>query len=324
MQLECKEFQIKVIPFLAGWEKLEKDFEIARLSLFNSVGRRQSYLWNWVYTAAEITSLHYKNKKINQKIETHANMTKLLSVMWNVTIDDIADEIEIDTAKRLLYYVKNPDEDFSKLSNKECKYMNFSKQLHQRTIEMLSELGCFDYYKNILQNEYKYLLDCYELSLNLRNNAQQISLQKSINVLSYGMQMIINGIIDLMKLEYIPSKLEFQKIREILFFGQRMGRIGNSVTTYPYEIKVGDFSSEVVCLAVELQLLDKKILVNEPDYAIEILLNTNLEKTLLEYWDCYKKRILMLGDRLPELDIKKYVEGLSNLRQLHLQSRGKK
>ena len=138
------------------------------------------------------------------------------------------------------------------------------------------------------------------------------------------MQMIINGVMDLMKLDYILDIEKYEKLREILFYGQRMGRIGNSVTTYDHEIMVGDFSSEVVCLAITLKLISYEELITNPKKSIQIIKKTNLENILLEYWMCYKNKILILADDFPELDIKKYTKGLTFLRQLHLQSRGKK
>ena len=77
---------------LIDWKELIDRFNYARSKLFGQIGRRKDYLWNWVFTAANTTQMESPKQSPDPRLDEIANTAKTIGVMWDVLMDDIADE----------------------------------------------------------------------------------------------------------------------------------------------------------------------------------------------------------------------------------------
>ena len=94
----------------------------------------------------------------------------------------------------------------------------------------------FDVKHIFLANQYSELMTAYP---SIRNLSEGRSFGP------YNMGMVAAGMIDLMASSRIETK-ELGKIREVLIQGQRIGRIGNVITTYEREKNEGDLTNEML------------------------------------------------------------------------------
>jgi hypothetical protein len=116
----------------------------------------------------------------------------------------------------------------------------------------------------------------------------------------YNMGMVAAGMIDLMA-SPIFNKNELGVFREFLIKGQRMGRIGNLISTYERELNEKDVTNEIML---------------DPAAAgvYQGILNDELNEGL--------KDLAKRASRFKHTFMKTYVEGLRSLHQLHLNMEG--
>ncbi|MBI2602736.1 MAG: hypothetical protein HYW48_06750 [Deltaproteobacteria bacterium] len=308
---------------LIDWKELIDRFNFARSKLFGQIGRRKDYLWNWVFTAAKTTQMRSPKKSLDPSLDEIANTAKTIGVMWDVFMDDIADEyLPTERAELML------DVAFNKASNKrlsanEQAYLRECENCHKLVFELARKLPGYKRHALALRREYMQIRKCFSYSLETRQNFQAIDFTKYVQIMSNNMHMIANGVIDLMKLDYKETFFDNPLLRKMFVFGQRMGRIGNATTTYEYEIERGDYTSEIFALAISLGLLDSDSF-EDPKRVLASVYNADLEAVLWTFWKGYRFQLMELAPSLPSLDIKSYVAGLEKLRLLHLGSRGKK
>lgn len=316
------DMQFKVLPaHTFDWQRCINDFNRVKSNLFGNVGRREMYLWNWVYTAADVTTI-----TVNNQVEVDKeflNTIKTLGVMWDVLVDDIADDMEIKQAKSLLPLAMSTRKDYSKLSQPEREYLEFSDYIIETVYSLSRQLPGFERHCQSLNNQYEKLKENFLYSLTLRNDYHTISLKQFVNILSNNMHMVINGIIDLMGADYPTTLEDSPSVHATFWCGQRMGRIGNSVTTYEYEIPRGDYSSEVVAFALNYGFINMEN-INNREWVLETIKACEIEALLWHLWNNYRSKLTLLTEETTNLNVPDYIAGLTQLRKLHQESRGKK
>lgn len=155
----------------------------------------------------------------------------------------------------------------------------------------LVEILAFDIQHVFLANRYSELITA---NPSIRNMTESKILGP------YNMGMVAAGMIDLMNSPFFDES-EMGQIRECLIRGQRLGRIGNLVSTYRREIKEGDITNEI--------LIDP----NGADNYKNILMK--------EFYEGLLEIKSFEGDVL-SIDLKAYIEGLSKLYHLHVELEG--
>lgn len=153
------------------------------------------------------------------------------------------------------------------------------------------EILAFDIQHVFLANRYSELITA---------NPSMRNMSESKSMGPYNMGMVAAGIIDLMASSYADLS-ELGLIREFLIKGQRLGRIGNLVSTYQREVQEGDVTNEI--------MLDPK--------------GSNHYKNVLmkEFYEGLVE-IKNLDNSIKSIDLNLYVEGLSKLYHLHIDLEG--
>lgn len=155
----------------------------------------------------------------------------------------------------------------------------------------LVEVLAFDIQHVFLANRYSELITA---------NPSMRNMMESKTLGPYNMGMVAAGIIDLMASPFFDGS-EMGQIREFLIKGQRLGRIGNLVSTYQREVKEGDITNEI--------LIDS----NGPDNYKNVLMKEFYEGLL---------EIKKLEGDVASIDLNSYVEGLLKLYHLHIDLEG--
>lgn len=311
-------------------------FSSIRTELFGSLGRRGDYLWEWVVKAAQVTSLKRVEESDDEDL---SNEIKRWGVLWDVIVDDVADEMDIERAESLLPFLISWNRDKTLGGSIEDRYVQYSYFVMDSVFKSLEELPGYETHKADLRAHYELLFNTMSFSLDLRRGSSKIDFKKYQERLSHNMHMMINGIIDLMKLDY-PTKIsDSADLKKLLWNGQRMGRIGNAATTFARELPVGDFSSDVVPLSVDLGVISMEQVNTLRNYVesenfkeaeelagqlIKSIKNENAASILWDEWSQLKSEIEELIPKLPDLDIEGYVKGLIQLRNIHEMSEGSK
>lgn len=170
-------------------------------------------------------------------------------------------------------------------ANLEGTISNFSN--YSSMVEILA----FDIQQVFLANQYSELITANPTMRNMTESKQ---------LGPYNMGMVAAGVIDLMASPFF-DKEEMGQIREFLIKGQRLGRIGNLVSTFTREVNEGDVTNEM--------LLDPA----GP---------ANYKNVLMKEFYAGLLDIKKLENEVKSIDLNSYVEGLLKLYHLHIDLEG--
>jgi hypothetical protein len=111
--------------------------------------------------------------------------------------------------------------------------------------------------------------------------------------------------------------------REVFWHAQRMGRIGNMITTWEREVLDRDFTSGIFAFAVHRGILSASDLRTLPAHEIMSLLEANdCQQHFISEWKNHRQQMLRKLRRVRSIDLMPYLNGVEELFRTHLGSRG--
>ncbi len=292
------------------------------IARYSKVGHRHPYLWKWCRRGVEVTSL----SSVDEALWDTTCDTKVLGVMLDVLIDDVADEHGdarlLDALVRLPLdgEVKVDPASFGELADYVQLTLDVWSEIHQR----LSLLPRYAEFSDVLQYDYLQLMNTMRYAHLLNRIPCMLNLVEHDLYLPHNMHMMISATIDLMASPgFVLDELGL--VREAVWHAQYMGRIGNLVTTWKREITKRDFTSGVFAHA----LLNGDLRPDDLDELNESTIVTLIEKGghedhFLQSWQRHRQCIELLTPRVKSVDLRRLTRGLDKLICLHLASRGKK
>jgi len=122
-------------------------------------------------------------------------------------------------------------------------------------------------------------------------------------------------------------KKELAHIRELVWEGQKMIRIGNWVSTWQRELKECDYSSGVVTQGLSNKVFSlEELMVPSVDAhpLQDRIVEQGLEQNLLDQWLQHRQQALLYGKHITVLDVAQFLEGTSLVTEFQLAGRGLK
>jgi hypothetical protein len=134
----------------------------------------------------------------------------------------------------------------------------------------------------------------------LVNTADFSSISEDEMYLNHGVMVILHCDMDLMCSPNFNLE-ELRDLRPILHWVQDVAHIGNMFNTYTKEIQEADFSSPIISMGIREGLIDKSIIVNDPEHARECLkpLISRFEERMQNDFDSIKSH----ADAIKSIDI---------------------
>ncbi len=288
---------------------------------YEQVGDRDSFLWKWVRRGVEITSLSC----VEEARWDHVCDTKTLGVMFDVLVDDVADKHgDAEFLERLIAVTEGKHVSSARLGEEQRAYLRFSEEVWRRIGTRVESYPRYQEFREILEYDYRQLMNVMRYSLLIQKHPQMMNISEHDAYLPHNMHMIISGTMDLMASPRFDAK-ELGRLRQVLWFAQEMGRIGNLVTTWEREIGERDFSSGVFALGLtERTLTVEDLLSDDHDRIARTIREAGVEGRFLARWHELRRRIIEMAEGFSSVRVEGLVEGLESLIQLHLASRGLK
>ena len=289
---------------------------------YAKVGQRDQFLWKWCLEGVSLTSLPCVDAELR-----HANnVTKVLGVMLDVLLDDVADQSgQEDYLERLLeipYAVVPPT--FTEFSQEQQAYAETACRVWDAIIARAQAYPRYAEFQTLLRFDYAQLLNTMRYSHMINRDPQLVNLAEHDLYLPHNMHMMVSGTLDLMCSRAF-DRTELGRLREVLWHAQCMGRIGNLITTWERELAERDFTSGVFAHALQQGLLDVHDLVSGDAEALrKTIASHDCEEFFLRRWRDHRARILSLAGAVRTVDINSFVAGLERLLESHLGSRGLK
>lgn len=306
-------------------QKVELPPELQKwIKEYERVGERPDFIWKWTYLGMKRVTLPSVAKKYRKSVW----ITKTTSIILNTLIDDLADKRKneklLEAALGICSSRTGVRINLSRFSKKDKRYLNLIRKLWKslnRTIKIyprhkeFRELFLYDYQQFLNSMKYSYLIN---------KNPYSINLTECEVYSAHNMQGVIALTIDLMCSPRFNRK-ELGILREIGWRAQRMGRIGNSITTWGREAYENDFSSEVFAYSLEKGIISiKDLQKRDKGELVTKIKKSSADKYFLKRWEEYYNDIKKLTKKIKSTNIKRFLSGLENLIIMHLSSRGLK
>ena len=288
---------------------------------FARVGNRPRYLWQWCQRGVELTTL----PGVPEKFRADVCDTKILSIMVNVLLDDVADRAQDrGLLEELFRIVRYEEPSCTALSVKDRDYADFTREVWQEYWIRARRYPLFELYRELLNYDLSQLFNTIRYSSLINRNPCLLNMAEHNLYSPHSMMQMSFATLDLMCLEKFPLD-ELGKLREVVWHAQCMGRIGNLVTTWQREIADRDFTSGVFAHAVtsgELSVDD--LLYGEPRQIETAIERGGHEQHFLREWDYHLGCLTGLQKRFRAFDLDEVIQGLKRLLETELGSRGLK
>jgi hypothetical protein len=296
---------------LAGW-----------VEGYAQVGHRDPFLWTWARRGVEITRLTC----VEPSLEDEVGDTKVLGVMLDVMLDDVADhQKDLAFLEHLLNLLETGGQELSgSLLPNQRAYARFTIDIWNEIQRRVRAFPRHAEFAELLQFDYRQLFNVMRFSRLMNEYPEMFNLVEHDLYLPHNMHMMVSSTMDMMCSPRF-DRSEMGAVREAVWKGQCMGRIGNMTTTWQREIGEDDFTSGVFARALacgDLKVTD--LWSGNREYIESVIRGRKHEEHFLERWQTYRREILALASRCRSVDLNQLVDGLQKLICLHLGSRGKK
>jgi hypothetical protein len=302
---------LKLSRPLAGW-----------VAGYAQVGHRDPFLWTWARRGVEITRLTC----VEGSLEDEVGDTKVLGVMLDVMLDDVADhQKDLAFLEHLLHLLETGGQEVSKtLLPHQRAYARFTIDIWSEIQRRIRAFPRHAEFAELLQFDYRQLFNVMRFSRLMDEYPEMFNLVEHDLYLPHNMHMMVSATMDMMCSPRF-DRTEMGIVREAVWRGQCMGRIGNMTTTWQREIGEDDFTSGVFARALgcgDLKISD--LWSGNREYIESVIRGRKHEEHFLERWQIYRREILALASRCRSVNLNSLVDGLQRLICLHLGSRGKK
>lgn len=289
---------------------------------YGKVGDRDPFLWKWCLEGVDLTTL-----SCVEPDQRDANrVTKVLGVMVDVLLDDVADQANDSTyLEWLLKIPVSPyPPDFSTFLPEQQAYADTLGRVWETIMTRARCYPRFEEYRELLRFDYMQLLNTMRYSQMINRDPRVLNIIEHDLYLPHNMHMMISGTLDLM---CSPSfeRAELGRLRAVLWHAQCMGRIGNLITTWERELAERDFTSGVFALALQRGYLNvQQLMDTDTDVLREAISSRDCESFFLNRWRHHRTQIIALANSIQSVDVSRLVDGLEQLLEIHLGSRGLK
>jgi len=287
---------------------------------YEKLGRRSLYLWKWCQQGIELTILPC----VPAEWRAHVNDTKLLGVMLDVLLDDVADFERDSVFLERLIGLLNNQTSLSEFAPEQLAYAEFTKRVWDAINQRAREYPNFAAYEDLFRYDYLQLINTMRYSNLVNRRLALLNLVEHDLYLPHNMHMIIFSTLDLMCIPHVHPR-ELGHVREAMWHAQCMGQIGNQITTWQRELDEGDYTSGVFARAITMGDLTVDQLVDGNRDQIETAIRRGRhEEHFFQQWKNHRHRLIGLTGRISAFDVSTLVGGLDRLTQIELGSRGQR
>lgn len=305
--------EIKQVTFSAYLQHWIKSYE--------TVGQRGRFLWQWCLKGVRLTTLPC----VDAELRDHVVETKMLGIFFCTLIDDIADREQDGEMLEMAIGAAS--------DNWAVERLELWKGRRRAYLEMISGLW------NELWNRCKSYprFKDFEQLLKFDNEQVMIAMRYALltnqcpgllNVVEHdlyqpnNMQMIFMATVDLCASTNFNQD-ELGIMREVFWHAQRMGRIGNMITTWEREVLDRDFTSGIFAFAVHRGILSAADLRNLPAHEIMGLLEAaECQGHFIGEWKHHRNQVARKIQKVKSVDLRPYLSAFEAMIKLHLGSRG--
>lgn len=309
----------------AVWRKTFRSDVRRWIALYDLVGQRDGYLWQWCLHGIELTTLPCVDREWFDRLCD----LKLLSVIVCVLLDDVADcgEPEAWLSALLQLCGQSPLRPQREVaielpSAHELKHLESVRQLWEDYESGVAALPQFDTFEPVWRFDLSQFFNAMKYG-HLANRYRGLLNPTEHDVYSpHNMLMVSFSTLDLMASPCIPDG-ELSALREAIWHAQAMGRVGNVLSTWRREVAVRDFTGGIFSRAIRSGILTadelEQLSCKELEQRIR---NSGMESELLAKWERHRNCFQSAAAQVSALDMEQLLAGHDRFLEMHLQSTG--
>ena len=302
--------QVQFSPYLQTWIKN-----------YESVGQRGRFLWQWCLKGVRMTTL----PSVEPSLREHVVETKLLGILFCSLIDDIADREQDGEMLEMAVAASSDNWAFERLefwTGRRRSYLEMISSVWNEVWNRCKSYPHFRNYEQLLKFDNDQVMAAMRYALLTNQCPGLLSVIEHDLYQPNNMQMMFMASVDLCASpDFNPDELGIA--REVFWHAQRMGRIGNMITTWEREVLDRDFTSGIFAFAVHRGFLSAADLRNLPAHEIMTLLEENdCQEHFINEWKYHRDQMLRKLSRVRSIDMMPYLSGVEELFKTHLGSRG--
>jgi hypothetical protein len=305
--------EIKAVKFSAYLQQWIESYE--------TVGQRGRFLWQWCLKGVRLTTL----PSVAPEFREHVVETKMLGIMFCTLIDDIADREQDGEMLQMAIAAGSDNWAVERLelwNGRRRAYLEMIYGLWNELWSRCQSYPRFSVFESLLKFDNEQVMIAMRYAL-LANQCPGL-----LNVIEHdlyqpnNMQMIFMATVDLCASPDFDQD-ELGIAREVFWHAQRMGRIGNMITTWEREVLDRDFTSGIFAFAVHRGILTAADLRNLPAHEIMGLLESAAcQDHFINEWKEHRNQVARKLERVKSIDLRPYLNAFEEMIKLHLGSRG--
>ncbi len=287
---------------------------------------RNTFIWKWTHSLVP----HFTFSSVQNQHMIDVRDIKTISTLFTTLLDDLIDKNKdkktFEEASKIPFPHQKPVLSREGVNK---KYLEFTEQVWNHIIEELRGSPRFNEFKEVFFYDIKQVINSIDYTHMISKNPEAINLNELEIYDSHNMMAYPYTMIDLF---YSPefNVNELSDLREIVWKAQKMGRIGNWVSTWEREFKEKDYESGITAYALDknlITLIELKQLKNneiDPEEVIEKLKKQSIEEHFHKEWKHQYKEINKLKNQVNSIDMDEYLKGLQKVLEYHISSKGMK
>ena len=286
-------------------------------------GGRSDFLWKWIFKGTTLFTGDRPRREYLEDLIT----ARMLVFMLDTHLDDIADVHR--NSKLLQEALKVPFAqnrvDYTLLDEVERRSIDLALGIWNEIRRTIGGFPRFAEFRDILDYDILQLLNAVEYCYLVHKNSHIYNSREAWDYLPHFMQVTTNITLELMCSPEFKI-LELGRLRRAAWHAQRMSRIGNWISTWERELPEQDFTSAVVILALEDQVVGLDDLLSEEARlnAVAQIRASGIEKGLLVLWEENHREVDTLSRQIESFGTRQMLSALEQVIVMHLTSRGYK
>lgn len=209
--------------------------------------------------------------------------------------------------------------------------LTFMEQVWKEFDELLQGAPRWREFHDVFRFDLTQTVAAVEYSYTLNRRLEMANVDEAERYDSPNMMLFTYINVDLM---YSPGfdLAELGPLRQAVHKAQWMVRIGNWITTWERELAEGDFSSGIVVEALERGVVSASELSefrrssssDAQQQLVERIADARVDETFLHRWEEYAEEMNEFESAIRSVDLVSFQEGMHQVMQYHLMSRGLK
>jgi len=297
-------------PYLQEW-----------IQSYESVGQRGRFLWQWCLKGVRMITL----PSVQPELREHVIETKMLSIFFGTLIDDIADREQDREMLQMAIGAASeywPVERLELWNGRRRAYLEMISGLWNELWTRCKSYPRFEAFEQLLKFDNDQILNAMRYALLANQCPGMLNVVEHDLYQPNNMQVVFMATLDLCASPAFNQD-ELGVAREVFWHAQRMGRIGNMITTWEREVLDRDFTSGIFAFAVHRGILSAGDLRDLPAHEIMTLLETHdCQEHFIREWKYHRNQMKRKVLQVKSIDLMPYLSAFEALIKLHLGSRG--